>query len=88
MSIANIQDAECMVFDSCTGAFRLGLCRLMQLKGECNDLKRYIKELQLAEHGLDARSATDYSSLCSLLSYLASSLRTDIYLVNARGSKS
>jgi len=58
-------------------------CAGLQLKGECNDLKHYIKELQLAEHGLDARSATDYSSLCSLLPYLASSLRTDIHLVNA-----
>ena len=55
MSGTSIQNG----FGSCAGAFRLGLCRLMQLKGECNDLKHYIKELQLAEHGLDARSAVD-----------------------------
>ena len=39
------------------GAFRLGLSRLLQLKREWNELKSHIKELQLAEHGLDARLA-------------------------------
>lgn len=38
-----------------TGVFRLSLQRLIHLRTECNDLRKFIKELQLAEHGLDAR---------------------------------
>ena len=36
--------------------FRLGLHRLRQVRTECDELKLYIKELQLADHGLDARA--------------------------------
>ena len=37
------------------GVFRLSLQRLLQMRVECSELKRFAKELQLAEHGLDAR---------------------------------
>ena len=36
-------------------AFRIGLRRLVQLRQECDGLNQYIKELNLADHGLDAR---------------------------------
>ena len=38
-----------------SGVFRIGLQRLVQLRAECSDLRKFVKELQLAEHGLDAR---------------------------------
>ena len=36
-------------------AFRIGLRRLVQLRAECEGLNQYIKELNLADYGLDAR---------------------------------
>lgn len=38
-----------------SGVFRISLQRLIQLRAECGDLRKFVKELQLAEHGLDAR---------------------------------
>ena len=38
------------------GAFQLGLHRLIQLRGELEELKKVSKELQLADQGLDSRS--------------------------------
>ena len=37
-------------------AFQLGLRRLVQLKGEVEDLRKVIKELHLAEQSLDSRT--------------------------------
>ena len=38
------------------GAFQLGLRRLIQLKGEVEELRKTVKELNLAEQGLDSRT--------------------------------
>lgn len=38
------------------GAFQLGLRRLIQLRTEVQDLKKVIRELHLAEQGLDSRT--------------------------------
>lgn len=38
------------------GAFQRGLRRVIHLKGEVEDLQKLIKELQLAEQGLDSRT--------------------------------
>ena len=38
------------------GAFQLGLHRILQLKGELEELKKASKELQLADQGLDSRT--------------------------------
>lgn len=46
------------------GAFQLGIRRLVQLKGEVEDLKKVIKELHLADQGLDSRSMYVCSYLC------------------------
>ena len=45
-------------------AFRIGLRRLVQLREECNGLNQYIKELSLAEHGLDARYIVYTTHVC------------------------
>ena len=34
--------------------FRLGLRRIIQLRRECTEMKRYLKEMQLAERNIDA----------------------------------
>ena len=36
------------------GAFKLGLRRIVHLRRECDEMKRYIKEMKLAEHNIDA----------------------------------
>ena len=36
------------------GAFQLGVKKLVHLKGEVEDLKKVVKELGLAERGLDS----------------------------------
>ena len=36
------------------GAFRLGLRRIVQLRRECTEIKKYLREIQLAEHNIDA----------------------------------
>ena len=43
-------------FQSCgsTGVFRLGLRRMVMLRRECAELKRYLKEMQLADRNIDA----------------------------------
>ena len=38
-----------------SGAFRISLQKVMQLKQEANDLKKMVRDLKLAEQGLDAR---------------------------------
>lgn len=43
-----------------SGAFRIGLQKVIQLKQEATDLKKMVRDLKLAEQGLDAR----YIHLC------------------------
>ena len=45
-------------------AFRIGLRRLVQLRAECDGLNQYIKELNLADYGLDARYELCMSLWC------------------------
>lgn len=47
--------------------FRLGVRKLVHLKGEVEDLKKTMKELQLAEQGLDSRSMYVYVHVWILL---------------------
>lgn len=37
-----------------SAVFRLGLRRIIQLRRECTEMKRYLKEMQLAERNIDA----------------------------------
>ena len=39
---------------SCAGVFRLGLRRIIQLRKEVSEMKKCLKEMQLAEHNIDA----------------------------------
>ncbi len=38
-----------------SGAFRIGLQKVMQLKQEAQGLKKMVRDLKLADEGLDAR---------------------------------
>ncbi len=38
-----------------SGAFRIGLQKVMQLRQEADNLKKMVRDLKLAEDGLDAR---------------------------------
>ncbi len=38
------------------GAFQFGVKRLVQLKGEVDDLKKMVKELHLTDQGLDSQT--------------------------------
>lgn len=46
-----------VVYCCCEGVFRLGLRKIVHLRRECEELKRYLKELQLAERNIDATSS-------------------------------
>ncbi len=38
-----------------SGAFRIGLQKVMQLRQEADNLKKMVRDLKLADEGLDAR---------------------------------
>ncbi len=40
-----------------SGAFRIGLQKVMQLKQEAHGLKKMVRDLKLADEGLDTRYA-------------------------------